>query len=160
MRGLVPAAAVALAFLVGPALGGCGGTSDQTPVACLEGEQAYLVALRAAPGEVRLGGETPISDCLTRNQSGGDLATVGGAMVTAATRLDAEARAEPGGAANVALGYLLGAATRGAEDTEGIHAELLRRLTAAAHYSSSDGPLPGAFRRAYRGGFEAGEAGG
>ena len=29
------------------------------------------------PGEVRLSGETPISDCLAENQQGGDLATVG-----------------------------------------------------------------------------------
>ena len=56
-------------------------------------------------------------------------------MVEAATRLNAEARAEPGGAANLQLGYLLGAAQRGAEGTEGIHAELIRRLTAAARYS-------------------------
>ena len=62
---------------------------------------------------MRARGETPISDCLTENQQAGDLATVGVAMVTAATRLNAEARAEPGGAANLQLGYLLGAAKRG-----------------------------------------------
>ena len=77
---------------------------------------------------MRLAGEAPISDCLAENQQAGDLATVGEAMLEAATELNAEARAEPGGAANVRLGYLLGAAQRGAEDTDGIHAELIRRL--------------------------------
>ena len=40
-----------------------------------------MKALEGAPGEVRLDGETPIGDCLAENQKGGDLATVGTAMV-------------------------------------------------------------------------------
>ncbi len=135
---------------------GCGAPDDSTPVACLDGAGAYLGALGDAPGKVRLSGEVPINECLAQNQTGGDLATVGGAMVTAATRLNAEARANPGAAANLQLGYLLGAAQLGAEHTEGIHAELIRRLTAAARYSPDNRPLPPAFRRAYREGFDAG----
>jgi hypothetical protein len=134
---------------------GCGGPGDSTPVACLEGTGAYLRALHQAPGEVRLAGGTPISSCLAENQQGGDLATVGMAMVTAATRLNSEARAHPGGAANVQLGYLLGAAKRGAESTEGIHSDLVRRLAAAARYSPDNRPLPPAFYRAYRSGYAA-----
>jgi hypothetical protein len=136
--------------------GGCGGPGDKTPVACLNGTDAYLRALANAPGAVRLRGEVPIGDCLAENQKAGDLATVGTALVAAATKLNAEARAEPGGAANLQLGYLLGAAERGAESTAGIHTELLRRLTAAARYSPADKPLQGAFRRAYSEGFDAG----
>ncbi len=139
---------------------GCGGPGDSTPVACLEGTGAYLKALRQAPGEVRLAGETPISDCLAENQQAGDLATVGVATVTAATKLNAEARAAPGGAANLQLGYLLGAAKRGAANTEGIHTDLIRRLVAAARYSPDNRPLPPAFRRAYRRGYDAGSASG
>ena len=60
---------------------GCGDPSDSTPVACLEGTGAYLKALGDAPGAVKLRGETLISDCLAENQQGGDLATVGTAMV-------------------------------------------------------------------------------
>ncbi len=147
---------LALASLLALAAGGCGNSKDtSTPVACLEGTSAYLKALAAAPGEAALGDETPISDCLAENQEGGDLATVGEAMVAAATKLNAEARAEPGGPANVQLGYLLGAAERGADSTEGIHSDLLRRLTVAARYSPRP-PLPTAFQRAYREGFEAG----
>ncbi len=154
MRRPVLIASLALALLGS----GCGGQGDHTPVACLEGARAYLHALRHSPGEVRLDGETRISDCLAQNQSAGDLATVGTAMVTAATRLDAAARAHPGGAANVELGYLLGAAARGAGETEGIHADLIRRLTAAARYSPGGQPLPPAFRAAYRRGYDAGAA--
>jgi len=139
-------------------LAGCGATSDSTPVVCLNGADAYLVALKDAPGTVELSGGTPISDCLSENQSGGDLATVGIAMVAAATKLNAEARAQPGGGANLRLGYLLGAAQRGAEGTSGIHADLIRRLAAAARYSPDGRPLPAAFLHTYREGFDAGEA--
>lgn len=139
-------------------LGGCGGPDDSTPVACLEGAPAYLRALRDAPGAVELAGATPISDCLAENQTGGDLATVGAAMLTAATKLNAEARAEPGGGANLQLGYLLGAAQRGADGTEGIHDELIRRLSAAARYSPENRPLPASFLAAYQRGFDAGRA--
>jgi hypothetical protein len=139
-------------------LGGCGGPDDSTPVACLEGAPAYLRALEDAPGEVGLAGTTPISDCLAENQTGGDLATVGTAMLSATTKLNAEARAKPGGAANLQLGYLLGAAQRGADSTEGIHDELIRRLSAAARYSPDNRPLPATFLDAYQRGFDAGQA--
>lgn len=140
------------------ALAGCGGPDDSTPVACLEGAPVYLRALEGAPGEVELGGTTPISDCLAKNQAGGDLATVGAAMLTATTKLNVEARAEPGGAANVQLGYLLGAAQRGADGSEGIHTELIRRLSAAARYSPDNQPPPATFLDAYQRGFDAGRA--
>jgi hypothetical protein len=137
---------------------GCGGMSDATPVACLEGENSYLAALEDAPGEVRLSGEVPIGDCLAENQKSGDLATVGAAMIATATELNAEARANSGGAESLQLGYLLGAAQRGASETDGIHAELIRRLAAAARYSPDNLPLSSAFMRAYRQGYDAGQA--
>src|SRR4051794_22978975 len=100
MRARIVIAISALAILVG-----CGSTDSSTPVACLGGAGPYLVALKSAPGAVELKGETPISDCLVENQPGGDLANVGTAMVAAATKLNAGARAKPGGAADVELGY-------------------------------------------------------
>ena len=109
---------------------------------------------------MKLAGGVPISDCLAQNQQAGDLATVGNAMLRTATALNAEARAEPGGAANLRLGYLIGAGQRGAEGTDGIHAELIRRLTAAATYSPGKQVLGKDFERAYRQGFDAGLAGG
>jgi len=135
---------------------GCGGSDDSTPVACLGGAGAYEKALAAAPGEVLLEGETPISDCLARNQSSGDLTRVGEAMIEAATDLNAEARSEPGGDANLRLGYLLGAAAHGAEESEGIHADLVRRLTVAARYAPDKQTLSPAFIRSYEAGYAAG----
>ncbi|HEX8754051.1 MAG TPA: hypothetical protein VF731_11615 [Solirubrobacterales bacterium] len=150
---------VALASLTAA---GCGGNraDGSTPVACLEGPNAYLKALQAAPGAVRLGGETPISGCLTENQQPGELATVGEAMVETATRLNAQGRAEEGGRAAVGLGYLLGAVERGASATEGIHSELVRRLVVAARFSPGRQPLSLAFLRAYRTGYAAGHSAG
>jgi hypothetical protein len=142
------------------ALAGCGEPSDTTPVACLEGTGAYLKALSNAPGPVQVRGETPIGECLVENQKAGDLATVGTAMVAAATRLNAQARAEPGGDADLQLGYLLGAAEHGAERTNGIDADLIRRLAAAARYSPDNRPLPTAFFRTYRTGYAAGQENG
>jgi hypothetical protein len=135
---------------------GCGGRDDSTPVACLEGASVYIGALAKAPGEVKLAGETPISECLAENQQGGDLATVGAAMIEAATELNAEARTKPGGDVDLQLGYLLGAARRGADRSEGIHADLIRRLAVAARYAPGNQPLPPAFLRTYRQGFDAG----
>ncbi|HEX7244706.1 MAG TPA: hypothetical protein VF245_03970 [Solirubrobacterales bacterium] len=154
MRTLTVIALAALAC----GLSACGSTDDATPDACLEGPGPYLVALKGAPGTVELRGETPIGECLTENQAGGDLAAVGTAILAATTRLNAEARKRPGGEANLELGYLLGAAERGAEDTEGIHAELVRRLTAAARYSPDNRPLPATFLETFREGFDAGNA--
>lgn len=155
----VPIAVVLLLALACLVMG-CGKQDNSTPVACLEGADAYVSALGAAPGEVKLGGEAPISECLAENQQGGDLATVGEALVEATTELNAEARAQPGGDAALRLGYLIGAAQRGADSTEGIHSDLLRRLTVAARYAPGQEPLSPAFLAAYREGFDAGRAGG
>jgi hypothetical protein len=152
--------AIFVAAVVGLIAVGCGDPSDSTPVACLEGTGTYLRALEGAPDAVKLRGETPISDCLAENQKGGELATVGVAMVAATTKLNAAARTRPGGAANLQLGYLLGAAQRGADRTSGIHAELIRRLSAAARYSPDNRPPPALFLQVYREGFDAGHAGG
>lgn len=151
---------IGITLLALAVLAGCGQPSDTTPVACLEGEGIYLKALDDAPGEVKLRGETPISACLAENQKAGDLATVGTALVGVATKLNAEARAEPGGDANLRLGYLLGATERGASHTDGIHVELVRRLVTAARYSPDNRPPSAAFLRTYREGFDAGQAGG
>jgi hypothetical protein len=135
---------------------GCGTSDDSTPVACLGGATAYERALKAAPDEVLLEDETLISECLTRNQSGGDLSRVGEAMIETATKLNAEAREEPGRSAALQLGYLLGAVKRGTEESEGIHTDLLRRLVVAARFAPGKQPLPAAFVRTYRDGYAAG----
>jgi hypothetical protein len=144
-------------LLIGVALvAGCGSQGDSTPPACLEGASTYKKALQDAPGEVRLGGEIAISDCLASNQQAGDLSRVGEAMLETATSLSAQAREKDGGDAAVQLGYLIGAAQRGAETSEGIHSDLIRRLTVAARYAPGGDPLSPAFMRSYEAGYAAG----
>jgi hypothetical protein len=151
-----PTLLVALAIAAG-----CGSDDeDNTPVACLEGARTYLDALEQAPQAVRLGGEVPISDCLVPNQSAGDLTTIGSTMLDVATQLNSEARRDPGGTATVQLGYLAGALEKGAEDTQGIHSELRRRIEAAALYGPAGKPPPEPFDHAYRKGYAAGRADG
>jgi hypothetical protein len=149
-----------LAFLAIVAVG-CGNQNDDsTPVACLKGPGVYEKALTAAPEEVLLDDEAPISDCLTRNQKAGELTKVGEAMVETATVLVQQERSEPFQGVAVRIGYLVGAARRGAEDTEGIHTDLLRRLTAAARYTPGYQPHSPEFEAEYREGFDAGSSDG
>jgi hypothetical protein len=132
---------------------GCSSDEDeQAPSACLAGSAAYLEALQAAPNEVLLEGEAPISDCLTPDQEGGQLATIGKEMVGAATELNAAAQKDPTGVEALQLGYLVGAVERG---SEGIHADLVRRLNAAARFSPG-GLLPAEFERTFGEGYNAG----
>jgi hypothetical protein len=140
-------------------LAGCGGSStkdERQPVACREGVGVYMNALRAAPGEVILAGETPISGCLLADAEEGELADLGEDALAAATKLNAQARAEPDGPAALQLGFLLGAIARGSAETGGVHAELLRRLTVAARYAPDGAPLSPRFLAAYEKGFAAG----
>jgi hypothetical protein len=154
------AALLALLITTLALLAGCGSVEDSTPTACLEGAEAYQRALAAAPDEALLEGETLIGECLTRNQSGGDLTRVGEALLETTTALNAEAREDPGSDAAARLGYLLGAVQRGSEESEGIHADLVRRLTVAARYAPGREPLPPTFFRAYRSGYAAGQSNG
>jgi hypothetical protein len=142
------------------ALSACGSEDPATPAACLQGPGAFRAALERAPDHAELGGQTAISDCLVQNQSAGELATVGVALVRVATGLNAEARAQPAGRAPFGLGYLVGAVRRGAEDTAGVHAELTRRVESAARFSPAGRPLPASFEAAYRRGLRAGLEGG
>jgi hypothetical protein len=139
-------------------IAGCGSSQDdQAPASCLVGSQAYLTALERAPSPVLLGSTTPISDCLVPQQEGGQLATIGQEMVVAATKLNAEARRDPGGRAAVELGYLLGAASKGADS---IHTDLIRRLNSSAHFSETGGALPARIERAFGRGYAAGQSSG
>ena len=58
----------------------------------------------------------------------GDLQEIGAAYIAVAADLAFEARADPDGPAATRLGYLIGAVRRGADRTQGIHAELVRRM--------------------------------
>ena len=137
---------------------GCGTKQNaHAPAACLVTNEGYLRALQAAPGQVRLAGSTPISDCLVPEQDAGQLANIGHEMVIAATKLNAQARRDPSGAATVQLGYLMGAVSKGADP---IHTDLVRRLNSAARFSASGGTLPASFERAFGRGYAAGHTSG
>src|SRR5436190_6091206 len=143
---------------VAAVIAGCGSSqSDQAPAACLVPNQGYLHALERAPAPVRLGGSTPISDCLVPEQEAGQLGTIGHEMIVAATRLNGEAQRDPRGPAAVQLGYLLGAVSKGADP---IHTDLVRRLNSAARFSESGGTLPAGFERAFGRGYVAGRSSG
>jgi hypothetical protein len=134
------------------ALAGCTSEESRLPAACVEGEDAVRAALRTAPEPVRLGGAT-LSSCLSEEADGEQLQVVGVAFVEAASRLAAEARRRPEGRSALELGYLVAAAHRGGDSTQGVHSELLRRLDgelATVDTSSR------AFRRGRRAGQEAG----
>ena len=119
--------ALALGACTGALLAGCGSREPATPVACL-----------------------------VEDQQAGELTRVGLALVRTATALNDSARQAPGGQANLALGFLVGAVEKGAEDTNGIHADLVRRIEAAAEFSPAGRPLPAAFRRSLVRGEQAG----
>ncbi len=144
----------ATAFAALALLSACGSEEPDTPGACLADSARYLKALERAPQPVTLADDVPISACLIENQPSGELAQVGAAMVEAATRLSAAARRgdEP---AALQLGYLIGAAERGAAESAGIHTDLVRRLESAAQTGPA-GALAGAADAVYRRGLEAG----
>jgi hypothetical protein len=147
--------AAAVAVLAGA---GCGTKkNDLAPAACLASNEGYLRALQRAPGEVRLAGTTPISDCLVPEQDAGQLANVGHEMIIAATKLNVQARQDPGGPAALQLGYLIGAIAKGSDP---IHTDLVRRLNSAARFSETGGVLPAGFERPFGRGYGAGHRSG
>ncbi len=142
------------------ALGGCGSDDQpETPAACLQPADAYLRALEAAPGEVRLDGTTPISSCLVAEQPSGALQTVGKSVVDAATELNRRILRDPDPRTIVELGYLVGAVQEGASGTGGIHQDLVLRLDSAARYTGPGGkPFGAEFERSFGEGYAAGQA--
>ena len=90
------------------------------PDACTDDAAAFVAALGDAPEPVRVEG-VAISDCLARNSSTGEVQAVGATLLGAAQQLGEDRNA-------VALGYLVGALRRGAEESQGIHLELVRRV--------------------------------
>lgn len=101
-------------------LAGCGSDrSEKLPAACVQGPGAFVKALAKAPDAVTLDG-TPISRCFNRDAGGQDEQILGTNLVAAAQQL-ADRRQ------TLQLGYLVGAARRGAK-RNGLAAELVRRL--------------------------------
>jgi hypothetical protein len=142
-------ALLATALAVALPLAACSNDGEKgPPVACKEGPDAIGTALERAPGHVDIDG-LPLSDCFARGADASDVQQVGAAYVTAASRLAAEARLAPDGPDALRLGYLVGAARRGAADTQGIHDELIRRIEQELIGISTS---TGSYRRGYEAG--------
>jgi hypothetical protein len=146
----LPALALALAAT------GCGG-SDAPPVdaSCTASPGAIERALARAPAPVTLDSGTRLSDCVAGARTDADLQNAGLVLTRAADHLADRAQRGDAGAA-LDLGYLVGAARRGAARTNGIHAELARRVESAARVLANgrSANLAGALER----GLRAGEA--
>jgi hypothetical protein len=138
--------------LVAFVLAACGDDDPSFPAACTGEPAAVERALLAAPSAVRLDG-TAISRCVRDASESAELQAVGNGLVGAAGELADAARRDPAGDAALRLGYLVGAARRGAGSHGGERTELVRRLEQEAE-ALEDG------RAAYRRGIEAGERSG
>lgn len=130
-------------------LAGCGGkTQKALPAACTTGgPEPIAKALTNAPAAVRIDG-VALSACFSRKSDNADVQVMGGNFLAVAQRLHDTAAGDPAGDAAVQLGYLLGAARRGAKST-GVHEELVRRL-------ESEGIRSPAFSRGRRAGLATG----
>jgi len=115
------------AMLGALALGACGSDARAPSAACTDGPAPLRRALAQAPGRVTLAGD-PISACFTKGSDADDLQRVGSAWISVAAELADEARRDPEGEAALRLGYLVGAAHRGAGNSPGLHMDLVRRL--------------------------------
>ena len=117
----------------------CGGDPEPLDEACLDSAGAIERALSRAPAPVTLPTGTRLSACVTNARSDADLQSAGLVLTRAADHL-AEAARRGDTEAAVRLGYLVGAVRRGAQRTEGIHAQLQRRIERATAYLDDAGP--------------------
>lgn len=109
------------------AVGGCSEQGRPPPSAeCTSGADAVARALAAAPGDVRLSDGTPLSDCVRNADSDAEQQNLGLVLTDVAEDLEAEADEDPRAA--LQLGYLVGAARRGAPGDSALQFELVRRL--------------------------------
>ncbi|HEX2087581.1 MAG TPA: hypothetical protein VHF89_17990 [Solirubrobacteraceae bacterium] len=133
------------------ALAGCNVSESEAPSPeCGSSPGAVAAALRAAPGEVRLPDGTALSECVQRSESEIELQNLGVVLTDVAEDLEARAPDDPRAA--LQLGYLVGAARRGAPSESALQAELVIRLERSAAVE-----LPPEGARALREGLRAGE---
>jgi hypothetical protein len=144
---------VALAVSLALAAGGCTKDEPSMPSACTDtGVAGYERALATAPAAVVLPGGATISTCTRRVTSDAELQNLGTVLHSVAERLAARARdGDPQAATE--LGYLTAAVAVGAAQSEGISAELARRIENAGVTVRAAG---GAVERALAAGQAAG----
>ena len=115
--------AVLVALVVAAA--GCGTKDSTLSPACTTDTASITRALQDAPAPVRLPDGTPLSECLSKADTDAELQSFGALITEVADDL-----ADRGDA--VRLGYLIGAARRGAAKTNGVGLELEHRLEISA----------------------------
>ena len=149
-----PPRLAAPALVAAVTLAGCG-SSQPAPLASGCANRGEISsALEAAPGTVALSGGTRISACVNSARTDSDLMTLGYAVTAVADGLAERARRGDDRAA-LRLGFLVGAADRGAQGSQGIQNELASRLESSARRIEAAGP--GA-RSAFEAGRRAGRA--
>jgi hypothetical protein len=137
-----------LALLAALALAACGSEPAALPPACADAPDAVVRALASAPGTVRLEDGTLLSECVSRARDDAELQQLGYSLTPAADRLAARGTTT----AALQLGFLVGAVRHAASRTNGVHAELVRKLEGTMTFH--DPALVAAARR----GLAAGEA--
>jgi hypothetical protein len=143
------AAAVALT-------GGCGDAgTPPVSTACTDEARTITRALAAAPGAVKLADGSTISACLEHARTESELQNVGAALTNAAEDLELGALHGDRDAA-LQLGYLVGAARRGAAKTGGVSEELVYRLERSAAVSSDVPGIAAAIERGVAAGAQRG----
>ena len=131
---------------------GCSEEGGPPPaVGCTAGADAVASALEAAPGEVTLADGARLSECVRDSDSDAELQSLGIVLTRVAEDLEAEAPEDPDAA--LRLGYLVGAARRGAPSDSSLQFELVQRLQRSAGVE-----LPPASQRTLMEGLRAGEA--
>jgi integrase len=128
-----------LVVLAAVTLVACGGDQEPLDAACLDSAGAIERALTRAPAPVTLPTGTRLSACVANARSDADLQSAGLVLTRAGDHL-AEAARRGDSEAALRLGYLVGAVRRGAQRTEGIHAQLQRRIERATAYLDEAGP--------------------
>ena len=148
---------VRLAVVLALAAVGCGEDQPSLPLACTAEEAAIARALEAAPGDVRLEDGTLLSTCVSRARNDAQLSSMGFLLTAVAEDLGIRARERQSPELARRLGFLAGAVQRGSDRTNGIQAELARRVARAAVKLDGSGA---AVQRALVEGTRAGLAGG
>lgn len=127
-----PALATALSTLL--MLAGCG--EEPLPQACLQADADQVATLlRAAPQDATLAGGIPLSTCVDRAESDAELQNLGIVLIAVADERVARSRHDQRAAYE--LGFLIGAAERGAGPTGGVQAELVQRLQGTIAFNAT-----------------------
>jgi hypothetical protein len=122
--------AVAIGAVLAVLATGCAEEQPPLPPACGDGPGVVRKALAKAPGDVRLYDGTLLSDCVAKASTDAELQLVGYGLTPVADALASTSTER----AATQLGFLVGAARRGGSSSNGVQAELVRRLESRVRY--------------------------